>query len=175
MALTWAEGSDEKLKEKFQCVFFIALKQIKRSSGSIEDIIIKQHNGLEANGVNTSEIKSILNGDGGIRVLLVLDRHDEYKTGVNSDIDKAIERRNLWNSWIILTSREIKEIKDYMDADTIINGFDEKNVESYLVKYLDSEDNKVELLNQAVCNGLCHFILLLLLMMNSPLVTSMGC
>ena len=68
LALTWADGSDEKLNAKFQFVFFITLKHIKRNSGSIEDIIIKQHSGLEANGVNPTEIKSILNGDCGIRV-----------------------------------------------------------------------------------------------------------
>ena len=159
LALEWADGSDEKLKEKFQFVFFIALKHIKRKSGSIEEIIIKQHNGLEANRVNPTEIKSILNGDCGIRVLLLMDGHDDYKTGINSDIDMAIEKRNLWNCWLILTSREteqIKNIKDCMDAEVVINGFDEKNTEAYLVKYLSSEENKVKLLKQAVCNGLCH-------------------
>ena len=157
LALEWADGSDVKLKEKFQFVFFIALKHLKRSSGSIEEIIIKQHNGLEANGVNPTEIKSILNGDHG-KVLLLLDGHDEYKIGVNPDIDRAIERRNLWNSWIILTSREteqVKNMKDYMDAEAVINGFDGKNVKAYLVKYLGSEANKVKLLAQAVLNGIC--------------------
>ena len=159
LALTWAEGSDGDLKEKFQFVFFIALKYVKRNSGSIEEIIIKQHNGLEANGVNPCEIKAILNGECGKGVLLLMDGYDEYKTGINSDIDKGIERRNLWNCWLILTSREteqIKDIKDYMDAEAIINGFDKKNVEAYLVKYLGSEGSKKRLLNQAISNGLCE-------------------
>ena len=159
LAVTWADGSDEELKEKFQFVFFIALKHVKQNSGSIEEIIIKQHNGLEANGVNSDEIKSILNGECGGGVLLLMDGHDEYKTGINSDIDKAIERRNLWNSWLILTSREteqIKDIKDYMDAEAVINGFDKKNIKAYMVKYLGSKDDRKKLLDQAARKGLCE-------------------
>ena len=54
-----------------------------------------------------------------------------YKTGQNTDIDAAIKKESLWNCWMILTSREteqIKDVKEYMDAEAEIHCFDENNL-----------------------------------------------
>ena len=118
-----------------------------------------QHSGLKANKVLPAEIKCILEGDTGSNILLLIDGHDEYKTGLNIDIDAAIKKESLWNCWIILTSREteqIKEIKEYMDAEAELEGFDENNVKEYITKYLDDKSKTDELLSQALQNNLCH-------------------
>ena len=73
-------GKSEELK-KFHFVFHLALKHVKKNSGSIEDIIIAQHIRLKAKKVKPAEIRSILEGDTG-KVLLLIDGHDEYKTGL---------------------------------------------------------------------------------------------
>ena len=135
LALTWAKGSDEDLK-RLDFIFHISLKHV-RDNSSIENIIILQHSGLSSNKVTAAEIKAILeNGTKG-KVLIILDGHDEYKRGRNKDIDEAIEKQKLWDCWMIVTSREseqIKHVKEYMDAEAEIHGFDEDNIKKYLTK-----------------------------------------
>ena len=155
LAINWADGTSEELK-KFDFVFHISLKQVKENS-SIESIIIAQHCGLKANEVTPQEIRSILKGSDNSKVLLLIDGHDEYKTGRNIDIDEAIKKERLWNCWIILTSREteqIKDIKKYMDAEVEIKGFNDKNVEKYMTLCLGSTQKKDELLKEARISGL---------------------
>ena len=159
LAVSW---SDESMKElaKFGFVFHIALKHVKDNS-PIENIIIRQHNGLEANKVKPEEIKNILEGhtncDG--KVLLLIDGHDEYRPGTNSDIDKAMEKKSLWNCCIILTSRETEEIgriKECMDVEFEMKGFDGNGIERYIAKTMASDDVKSEqLLEEAAANELC--------------------
>ena len=91
LAISWVDGTSEELK-KFDFVFHISLKHVQTNK-SIEKIIIDQHNGLEANKVTPAEIKSILE-DEKIKTLLLIDGHDEYKCGMNTDIDKVIERKD---------------------------------------------------------------------------------
>ena len=79
MAVSWGDGTETSL-DKFRFIFHIALKHVKDNS-SIEIIITAQHRGLKANKVQPTEIKSILEGEN--KVLLLIDRHDEYKTGRN--------------------------------------------------------------------------------------------
>ena len=155
IAVSWADGTSEDL-EKFQLVFHISLKHVKDNS-PLECIIIAQHSGLKANKVQPTEIKSILD-DGDRKVLLLIDGHDEYRTGRNNDIDAAIKKESLWNCWVILTSREteqIKEIKEYMDAEAEIEGFDEKNIKVYITQSLNNENLCTQFLKQAAKNDLC--------------------
>ena len=149
LALDWAEANVAELN-KFQFVFYIAMKHVKDNS-SIENIIIAQHSGLEANKVQPAEIKSILEGDN--KVLLLIDGHDEYKCGINSDIDRAIERRSLWKGWIILTSRKT-EAKD-MDAEIEILGFMDENVVKYIELFLGDTLKTAQLLEETASKGLC--------------------
>ena len=158
LAFSWAGGTAMELK-KFQFVFHISLKHVKNNA-SIAEIIVAQHPGLKANKVKPTEIQSILEEDGNGKVLLLIDGHDEYRIGRNDDIDNAITKNNLWNCWLILTSREteqVKELKEYMDAEVEISGFDDNNVVQYITKYFGSELKADELLREAAAKGLCLF------------------
>ena len=106
------------------------------------------------------EIKIILEGhksfDG--KVLLLLDDHDEYKPGTNSDIDKTIEKRRLGSCCLVLTSRETEEIariKDCMDAEFEIQGFAGNSIQKYIKRSVGSDENADKLLKEAVANELC--------------------
>ena len=61
LAISLADGTSEELK-KFDFVFHITLKLVKKNSGFIQNIIIDQHGRLEAK-VEPAEIRSILEGD----------------------------------------------------------------------------------------------------------------
>ena len=140
LAITWADGTAEELK-KFDFVFHISLKHVKDNS-PIENIIIAQHRGLKANEVTPGEIRSILKGKDKNNVLLLIDGYDEYKTGRNTDIDEAIKKEKLWNCWIILTSRETEEtlkLKEFMDAEVEICGFDPPAVETFIARSMGSD------------------------------------
>ena len=158
LAITWSDGTLKEI-EKFDFVFHIALKRVKDNS-SIEYIILTEHRELESKKVKPEEIKMIVEGhksfDG--KVLLLLDGHDEYKPGTNSDIDKTIEKRRLGNCCLVLTSRETQEIariKDCMDAEFEIEGFAGNSIRKYIKKSVGSEEKADELLNEAVDKELC--------------------
>ena len=152
IAVSW---SDEAMNEmaKFDFVFHIALKHVKDNS-PIENIIIAQHSGLEANRVKPEEIKAILEGQTNCngKALLLLDGHDEYKPGTNYDTDKLIERKTLWNCSLILSSRETGEtadVKNYMDAEFEILGFGRSSITKLLRKI---HKQKAELLSKTENN-----------------------
>ena len=150
MAISWADGTADKLK-KVQFVFHISLKHVKDNS-PIESIIIAQHCGLKANDVTPEKIREILQCKANSAVLLLIDGHDEYKTGCNADIDEAIKKEKLWNCWMIITSRETQQMKDlkgYMDTEVEIRGFNESDVEAYVYKYMENDQKAEKLLKQA--------------------------
>ena len=106
---------------------------------------------MKANSVRCEEIKAILEGNAS-QVLLLIDGHDEYKTGRNSDIDKAIVRDALWNCWLILTSREteqLRDIRENMDAEAEITGFEGDNIRRYLKRSFGNEEDTKTFLEQA--------------------------
>ena len=155
LALIWAKGSDQDLKN-IDFIFHISLKYV-RDNSNIEDIIIAQHSGLKSNEVKPAEIKAILEGEPEGKVLIIFDGHDEYKRGRNKNIDEAIEKQKLWNCWMIVTSREseqIKHVKQYMDAEAEIHGFDAENIKKYLTKSLGSNEKCDEIWNEAMNRGL---------------------
>ena len=145
IALTWADGKDEL--EKFDFVFHVALKLV-RDQRRIADIILQQHAGLLGNGVTASEIKTVLE-DPEQRILLILDGHDEYKPGTNRYIDDAIRKKRLRHCWIVVTSRENKDLpslRDYFDVEAELLGFDKENIEEYITKYLGDKGKCEELI-----------------------------
>ena len=153
LALTWTDGND--CLEKFDFVFHVTLKSV-RDQRCIEDIILQQHAGLLGNSVTVSEIKTILE-DPEQRVLLILDGHDEYKPGTNQDIDDAIRKKQLRHCWIVITSRENKDLpslRDYFDAEAELLGFDKENIEEYIAKYLGDKGKCQELIKIAKKCGL---------------------
>ena len=146
LAITWADETAVEL-QKFHFVFHISLKFVK-DNRSIESIIIAQHSGLKANEVTPEELRSILKGEN--KVLLLIDGHDEYKTGRNADIDEAIKKEKLWNCWVVLTSRETEDIhklKEYMDAEVEICGIDPGSMESFVTRCLGSRQQAEDLLS----------------------------
>ena len=158
LAISWADGTSEELK-KFDFVFHISLKMV-RDNSPIENIIIAQHVGLKANGVKSEEINVILKGKSRSKTLLLIDGHDEYKSGMNSDIDEAIRKEKLWNCWMILTSREttqLGDVKQYMDAEAEIRGFDSTNIKTYVSRSLEGDTEAEELLDQVEQAGLMVF------------------
>ena len=147
LALSWADGSADELKE-FNFVFHIALKGVKHDK-NIEEIIISQHPALFGNNVQSQEIRSILEDDE--KVLIILDGHDEYKPGTNSDIDKITTKYILRNCCVIITSRETKElatVRECVDAEAKITGFDKLRVEEYVTKYMGSTEKCEQLLSE---------------------------
>ena len=149
LALSWADRSAEDL-QKFDFIFHIELKAAKKHM-SIEELIIKQHTALKAKKVDPQEIKAIIEGHQNQKVLLILDGHDEYKRG-NKEIDDALKKMSLRKCWVVVTSRESKElqvIRQYVDAEAKITGFDEERIHEYMNKYLGSSDKCEELLTMA--------------------------
>ena len=145
-ALCWAEGAVDS-QMKIDYIFHVSLKEVQKDE-TIENIIIKQHKGLSGNNVKPDEIKALLEEESQ-KIILLLDGHDEYKCGINENIDKAITKDYLRNCWIVLTSRESKElsvIRDHMDAEAEITGFNQLGREIYISKFLGSEEKTAELL-----------------------------
>ena len=137
LALSWAEGNVEDLK-RFDFVFHVALKDIT-SEQSIEQIIVKQHKGLSGNNVQPDEIRKLLDVEGRQDILILLDGHDEYKRN-NKCINEALIKSRLRNCWIVVTSRETKHlfsVRQCIDAEAQITGFNPKRVKQYVYKYLE--------------------------------------
>ena len=156
VAITWADGKSEQLN-KFHFTFHIALKQVK-SNIPVENIIIEQHVDLKGNKVAPEDIRKILEGQSPGNILLIMDGHDEYKLGSNSDIDDIVMKRKFGNCLIILMSRgieQITEVQNYMDVEAEIRGFNSSNVTAYITQSLGSAADCDELLKQAESSGLC--------------------
>ena len=149
LSLIWANDSVEDLKP-IDFVFHIPLGKVENDT-DIENIIVQQHKGLKGNDVQPEEIKSILQNRGKMKVVIILDGHDEYQPGTNSDIDHFIKKEYLRNCGIVLSSREtdhLPEIREYMDTEVEIIGFDKHGVEEYATRYLESEMKCQELLQK---------------------------
>ena len=147
LALGWADDTLDELKQ-FDFVFHIALKDV-RGNQTIEEIIIKQHKGLKSRKVSPTEIKDIIESYDDFKVLLLFDGHDEYTPGINPNIDNAITKDILADCWIILTSRETKQLvplREYMNAEAEILGFDKEGVREYMTKCLGSPERQKELI-----------------------------
>ena len=155
LAMCWADGTVTNLRN-FDFIFHIALKDV-RSGETIAKIIIQQHKGLHGNNVHPEEVKVLLEGYPKLRILILLDGHDEYTPGGNTEIDQALNKDFLRNCWIIVTSRETKhlnKVREYTDAEAIITGFDEERVEEYITKYLGCQETCDRFLNATQLSGL---------------------
>ncbi len=150
LARLWANKESGELKQ-FDIVFHIALRFVK-SNEPLAEIILKQHKGLSRQNVSSAKIAQILKGETQQKVLLMLDGHDEYTPGANTDIDNAITKHSLPNCCILLTSRdrsELNEIRPYMDVEADITGFHPSKVKEYITKYLDSAKECKRLMQMA--------------------------
>ncbi len=168
LALSWADGQSDL--NKFDFVFHIALKHVNDKS-SIANIIINQHAGLSANNVTEKEMVKILSVEFGTKSLILIDGYDEYHRGTNAEIDSALEKGSLWNCWVILTSRPFQAVdllKPFFDAEAVITGFNEENVQNYASKFLENEERGATLLRLAKTNTIVD-------MLQIPLILQMTC
>ena len=103
---------------RFDFVFYISMHSV-RPNDPIEKCIIEQHNGLKANKVSPEEIRLLMDKD---KVLVLIDDHDRR---FNSKIDEAIQKKDLWNSWMMVASRCLRHVfGNCMDDEIGIRGFD---------------------------------------------------
>ena len=136
-------------------VFLIRLRKVNRQC-SLAEIIIDEHDQLTE--MDKRMIQLLLEGKTDKSVLLLLDGYDEYTTGVNTAIDKAIESR-IGNCFLILTSRPgtdsgdktyvSKEIRDKMDGEVRIDGFNDESIKRFCTEYFGSGEEADNLLDQA--------------------------
>ena len=140
---------------RFDFVFLLRLRYIDKHS-TLAGLIVAQHGKLKPQ--DTDNITAILAGKTNHRVLLLLDGYDEYKPGNNSEIDRAIDH-SIGNCFLVLTSRPdlpsgkehyvSNEIRSKMDAEVIIEGFNEENIHKCCAQYLESEDQAINMITQA--------------------------
>ncbi len=156
ISLAWANGVSKDLKQ-FDFVFHVALKLVKQNQ-NLEDIIIGQHKALKRHKVLPNEINLIVDGKLQTQsVLILLDGYDEYKKGTNKHIENGLIKESLPYSSVLLTSRDTKEVAElrpYMDVEAEITGFDPERVEEYITKYLASDKKKNELIALATKSNL---------------------
>ncbi len=158
LALLWANRESEELKQ-FDFVFHIALRFVKKNE-TLEEVILKQHKGLSRRNVSSAAIAKIINGEEHKRVLLMLDGYDEYTPGTNNDIDCAIVKGRLPDCCVFLTSRDTKEltqVKHYMDVEAEITGFDPKRIKEYITKYLESANEYKSFMQLATSSNLISY------------------
>ena len=127
------------------------MKTVK-SNQDIVEIIISQHKGLKGHDVQPHEIRKLLKNNTKQRIIILLDGYDEYRPGTNDDIDNAITKDDLWNCTVLVTSRDTKglrELRDFMDTEIEIIGFDKEGVEDYATKFLGGTEKSDELLANA--------------------------
>ena len=83
---------------------------------------------------------------------MLLFKNSFFLLGTNTDIDDALKKLSLWNSWIIITSRpseDLNELRQYIDAEAKILGFTEENIFNYASKFLQNDDSAKKLLAKA--------------------------
>ena len=144
---------------RFDFVFLLRLRYADKTS-SLAELIVKQHEKLEVDDIQN--IQSILKGKTRCRVLLIMDGYDEYKPGTNKEVDRAIEA-TMGNCFLILTSRPdlpskkgqyvSQKIRDRMDGEVIIEGFNEENIQKCSALYLESKEKSAAMLKEATESG----------------------
>ncbi len=147
ICFAWAKNKSAHLRQ-FDFVFHIALKLTKKDQ-TLEDMIVQQHSALKRHNVPSSRVKEILDGKEKQKILILLDGFDEYQEGTTVHVEEALNKKSLPHSCLVLTSRDTKEvvaIRQYMDIEAEITGFDPEKVEEYIKKYLGSEEKCQELI-----------------------------
>ena len=136
------------------------LRNVTKNS-SLAEIIIAEHDQLEEEDVVV--INAILNGKTNHKVLLLLDGYDEYTPGTNEHIDEAI-KSSIGKCFLLLTSRPkpehsrnhflAKHIRNKMDGEVVIEGFNEENIKRCCSQYLGSDRKADEMLQEATERGI---------------------
>ena len=128
----------------FDLVFYISLEDV-HCNDSLAKVIISQHGHLHDS--DQKLIESLLNGDCGDQVLLILDGYEQY-TGSNKDIDKAIEW-GLGKTVIFITaSGEFGKLEKTMDAVVTVEGFGEEGIIGMADNYFENTKKREQLLQE---------------------------
>ena len=143
IAWDWAR----KLFEKFDIVFFVFLKLVKRHD-TIENIIIQQNHFIEGLKITQGKIKSILETFGN-RCLLILDGLDEHALGTNDDVLQIIRGVKYLNCNIIVTSRphSTRDIEPHFPVISRVEGFTENKARQFASKILRDKQKIAAVLN----------------------------
>ena len=169
LAMDWAEGRVEQDVQRdneeperkqfkpgtglleFDFVFLIQLRYVSKNI-PLERVIIQQRDRLKSRKAKEENLREILDGATGSKVLLLFDGYDEYKKGTNTDIDDAIAD-TIGDCFLIVTSRPgdyMKKIdRDQLDGEIIITGLSPENVEKCSAKYLGSLELSQSLLHKS--------------------------
>ena len=136
-------------------MFIVRLRKVDADT-SLAQVIIDQHEKLD--GEDREYVEALLSRKTTQKVLLLLDGYDEYTAGTNKALDKAIES-GIGNCFTILTSRPgtdsgdktyvSQEIRDKMDGQVRIKGFNEESKKRFCTEYFGSEKESRKLLKQA--------------------------
>ena len=138
-------------------MFVIRLRYADKVS-SLPELIVAQHDKLDSDDIN--HLTCLLKGRTKHKVLLLMDGYDEYKPGVNKEVDKAIDS-TIGNCLVILTSRPgylNKQSRDKMDGEIIIEGFSEVNIRRYAELNLRSKEKCDMLFKQAKETGIDNLL-----------------
>ena len=139
---------------QFDFVWTIRLRDVDKGS-TLPQQIKQQHGQLKK--VTDKKIMSILKGQTGQKVALLLDGYDQYKRGRNIEIDRAIES-GIGNCFIIVTSRlghsGTSHIRPHMDGEMTIEGLSVKNIRRCSDLYLANRNERREMLKQARAAGI---------------------
>ena len=176
LASDWAnleaekEATESGSLNQFDFVFFIELRYVDDNS-SLENIIIKQH-GFSEKTADVKELRSILDGESGCKVLLLLDGYDEYAEGTNDDIDSAVEN-TLGDCFLLLTCRDNDDyirpkIRNMFDGEIELRGFGWESKNKYVKNFFDNETVALDVFNQLHASGI-HDLL------NRPMILLMAC
>ena len=169
MALDWVKGKEEL--QKFDFVFLIRLRYADKES-SLAELIISQHNRLEVMEVQPEKIKDIVKGKTKHKTLLILDGYDEYKPGLNKDIDDAIEK-TVGTCVMVLTSRPgflIPTLRQKMKTVATIKGFSKANIKRSSRLLLGSRKKAKAMIKQARKAGIYDLLQAPIILLFSCLV-----
>ena len=148
------------LEFPFDFVFLIPLRNVDRNC-SLAKIVADEHD-LERDDIDL--LQDILKGKSEEKVLLLLDGYDEYTSGTNTELDRAIEK-TLGTCLIILTFRP-KEGKDFtenirrkMHGEIVVEGFNEENIMKCCCRFLKSQSLAHKFLKEAQKRGQLYKLL----------------
>ena len=98
---------------------------------SLAELVADEHD-LEKEDICL--LQNLLQGKTNRKVLLLLDGYDEYTPGINTELNRAIEK-TIGKSFLILTSRPLA-------GEIEIRDFSEENIKKCCSRYLGSEESE---------------------------------
>ena len=138
-------------------VFHIALRNVRHQS-SLASIILSQHKTLKHKKVTEAEIDWILENE---RPVIIMDGYDEYIAASSEDdiVVETLEKSLSFNTCVIVTSREtasLTEIRQHVDHEAEITGFDEVKTWLFIQKFLPDTQSRDRFLKELERVKLCR-------------------